>query len=96
VKAVAWEPPALQELIDAVSVSPDPTAFRQAIDAALNDIASGVVVHARVGRLPVRRCVLMKPPYSIVYIESDDEIRVFAFPHHKRRANYWKSRLPKP
>ena len=94
-KAVAWEPPALRELDDAVAASRDPAEFRRAVDEALDNIASGRVTHAQVPRTPARRCILTTPPYSIVYLETDDEIRVYAFPHHKRRTNYWKNRLPK-
>jgi plasmid stabilization system protein ParE len=95
VKAVVWDPPAIQELNDALSVSRDTTEFRRVVDEAIEDIASGRVTHAQVPRTPARRCVLTTPPYSIVYTETDDEIRVWAFPHHKRKPGYWKKRLPK-
>lgn len=94
-KAVVWDPPAIQELNDALSVSRDTTEFRRVVDEAIEDIASGRVTHAQVPRTPARRCVLTTPPYSIVYTETDDEIRVWAFPHHKRKPGYWKKRLPK-
>ncbi len=81
---------------DGLAGSRDPAEFQRAVDEALTDIANGRIVHAQVPRTPARRCILTTPPYSIVYTETDDEIRVFAFPHHKRRTNYWKNRLPKP
>ena len=93
-KPVAWEPPPLDELDAAVAVSRDPAAFQRAVDEAIADIASGLVTHAKVLRTPCRKCVLTTPPYSIIYTETDDEIRVWAFPHHKRRTGYWKNRLP--
>jgi ParE toxin of type II toxin-antitoxin system, parDE len=93
VKAVVWEPPAREELDNALSISRDPNAFQQAIDEALRDIANGTIAHAQVPRTPARRCILMTLPYSIIYTETDDEIRVWAFPHHKRRTGYWKRRL---
>lgn len=95
-KAIGWEPAALDELDAALALSRDPVAFRAAVDAALDDIAAGRVTHAREPRTAARRCILTTPPYSIVYIETDNEVRVYAFPHHRRRTNYWKNRLPKP
>lgn len=95
-KAVIWEPIALQEFDDAAAVSRDPAEFRRAVNEALEDVANGRVVHAAVARSHARRCVLTALPYSIIYVESDDEIRVWAFPHHRRKPGYWKSRLPKP
>ena len=94
-KAVVWEPPARQEYDDALAVSRDAAAFQRVIEDALQDIVAGRVTHAKVGRSGGRRCVLSEIPYSIVYTETDDEIRVYAMPHHKRRTNYWKQRLPK-
>lgn len=86
-----------QEIDDALAGSRAPAALRAVIDAAVGDIASGLMSHARIARSPCRRCVLPKPyPYSIVYLETDTEIQIVAFQHHKRRANYWKNRLPKP
>ncbi|MDI6773545.1 MAG: type II toxin-antitoxin system RelE/ParE family toxin [bacterium] len=43
-----------------------------------------------VGR--VRKRVLAKFPYSLLYSITDDEIRVLAVAHHKRRPFYWRGR----
>jgi hypothetical protein len=96
VKAVHWEAPAQEEYEAALAVSRDPNEFQRVVDDAIQCIASGRLVHAPVRGTPTRRCVLTTPPYSIVYTETADEIRVWAFPHHKRRPGYWKNRLPKP
>lgn len=92
-KAVNWEAPARQEYEDALAVSRDSAEFQRAIEEALQDIASGRIVHTQVPRTPARRCALRIPPYSIIYTETDDEIRVWAFAHHKRKPGYWKNRL---
>lgn len=82
---------------DALAASRDAAALRAVIDAAVQDIARGLRAHAKIARSLCRRCILPSPyPYSIIYIETDDEIQVVAFQHHKRRANYWRNRLPKP
>lgn len=93
-KAVVWEPPARQEYDDALAVSRDAAALQRVIDDALREIVAGRVTHAKVGRSGGRWCILSAIPYSIVYIDAADEIRVYALIHHKRRTNYWKQRLP--
>jgi plasmid stabilization system protein ParE len=40
-----------------------------------------------------RRCLLPTFPFSIVYIDDPDSIKIIAVAHHKRRPGYWKSRL---
>ena len=94
-RAIAWEPPALAEYADALADSQDPSEFQRKVNEALADIASGLTSHAKVRRTPARRCIFTKPPYSIVYTETDDEIRVWAFPHHKQKPGYWMNRLPR-
>jgi plasmid stabilization system protein ParE len=94
VKTVTWEPEATDELDHALSRSRNPGAFRRAIDDALDDIATGRVTHNALPGTLCRRCVLNTPPFSIIYVEAADGIRVIALPHHKRRTNYWTSRLP--
>jgi toxin ParE1/3/4 len=41
----------------------------------------------------VRKCVLRRFPYSVVYIELDDEIRVLAIAHGSRQPGFWRHRL---
>ena len=43
--------------------------------------------------LNVRRFVLPRFPYSIVYVELDTEIRVLAVAHSSREPGFWRSRL---
>lgn len=40
----------------------------------------------------VRRRIMTKFPYSLVYSVRRDEIRVLAVSHHKRRPFYWRGR----
>ena len=92
---IVWEALARREYEDGLSVSPDPVEYQRAVEDALQNIASGITSHARFQRTPARQCILTTPPYSIIYVESDDEIRVWAFPHHKQKPGYWKKRLPR-
>ena len=45
------------------------------------------------GHADVRRRVLRRFPYSIVYVVEQSEIVIVAVAHHKRRPGYWLSRL---
>ncbi len=40
----------------------------------------------------VRRKILIKFPYSLIYSLRPDEIRLLAVAHQKRRPFYWRSR----
>ena len=42
---------------------------------------------------PIRRAVLKRFPYVIVFVELDDELRVLAVAHAKRKPTYWARRL---
>ncbi|MEW6269189.1 MAG: type II toxin-antitoxin system RelE/ParE family toxin [Thermodesulfobacteriota bacterium] len=46
-------------------------------------------------RFPVRRLILRRFPYSVVFMELENEIRILAIAHHRRRPGYWSRRLPR-
>ena len=51
--------------------------------------------HPRLGapwRNNRRRFPLRKFPYSIIYYVRDDELRVIALAHHRRKPEYWSGR----
>ena len=41
----------------------------------------------------IRRCLLNKFAYQLIYRVESDVIRVYAFAHLSRRPNYWRKRL---
>lgn len=41
----------------------------------------------------IRRFVMKRFPFSIVYYVADDIVRVIAFAHAKRRPGYWRLRM---
>ncbi|MBI5480585.1 MAG: type II toxin-antitoxin system RelE/ParE family toxin [Deltaproteobacteria bacterium] len=43
--------------------------------------------------LDVRRCQVHRFPYSLVFVELADHLRVLAFAHVRRRPGYWRRRL---
>jgi hypothetical protein len=72
------------ELIEAVEVS----------KAALVGSSSGVpFTEPSLRALGVRRLLVDRFPYALVFVESETEIRVLAVAHTRRRPGYWRSRL---
>lgn len=92
-KRIEFDPAAQAELDDAMAASPRPADFRQDADVALATLAANPQVGARVGRSGVRQLILTRLPYSIVYADDPDVIRVVAFAHSSRRPGYWTPRL---
>lgn len=43
--------------------------------------------------LEIRRALMVRYPYALVFFELKDEIRIIAVAHDKRRPNYWLYRL---
>ena len=43
--------------------------------------------------LPVRTMAVTRFPYHVVYLEVNDEIRILAVAHDRRKPGYWKTRL---
>lgn len=55
-----------------------------------------IVVHPNAsGRVSkhLRRKVLNRFPYGLIYAVETDQIRIVAIAHHKRRPEYWRYRL---
>ena len=63
------------------------------LDAALARLAETATSFPRLQDLPddlqVRRCLLSRFPYGIVFTILPDRVRVVAFAHLKRRPGYW-------
>jgi plasmid stabilization system protein ParE len=41
----------------------------------------------------IHRCIMTTYPYTIRYIVSGDNIEILAIAHHRRKPDYWKSRI---
>lgn len=72
--------------------------FLAAVDVAIELIE----VNPKIGsRLPgvsgedVRRVLVHRFPYHVVYIELPDRIQVLAVAHERRRPGYWADRIPR-
>ena len=46
-------------------------------------------------KLGIRRILLVRFPFAVVFIELPEEWRVLAIAHQRRRPGYWIGRLPK-
>jgi plasmid stabilization system protein ParE len=46
--------------------------------------------------LGIRRALLPRFPYAVVFMELEAEIRVLAVAHLKRRPGYWLNRVTEP
>ena len=92
-KRVVTRSDAEAEMDNALAESSQASEFRAAIQAALDLLATGILVAARVRRTKCRRFLLSPYPYSLIYEETDDAIEIVAFPHHRQRPGYWKDRL---
>lgn len=42
----------------------------------------------------LRKLVVQRFPFSLIYSHQANEILVLALAHHRRRPGYWKTRLP--
>ncbi|MFI5182099.1 MAG: type II toxin-antitoxin system RelE/ParE family toxin [Thermoanaerobaculia bacterium] len=71
--------------------------FRAALDETVELIAKGVLRGPKVRRrgviAPVRRVVLSRFPYDVIYLEGIEGATIIAVAHHSRRPGFWKSRI---
>ncbi|RCJ39849.1 addiction module toxin RelE [Nostoc punctiforme NIES-2108] len=94
---IVFHPLAEQELVDVASYYEEQnqglgldylTEVEGAINLLMRYPAAGVVVRGF-----VRRLILPKFPYSLLYrVVDDDLIRILAIAHHKRKPVYWIGR----
>ena len=67
---------------------------RRALVTVSHFPASGLATRAK-GRATIRRAVLSRFPFTIVYVDDDEEIDVIAAAHTSRRPGYWRGRIAK-
>ena len=95
-RTVSFHPLAEQELIEAANyydaASPGlGTAFLDAVERAVNQIREHPETAPLVNRL-VRRKLVRRFPYSVMYAIHADSIRILAIANQKRRPFYWRGR----
>lgn len=67
--------------------------FRRAVETAVGNICDNPLLY-RMLKVPFRRCLLAKFPYSVIYSIEPDHIRIIAVAHNKRKPEYWSDRIP--
>lgn len=68
----------------------------QALIDDVEEAVSAILAHPKTCKLiskNLRRKVLRRFPYGVIYTVESDRVRVMAIAHHKRRPEYWRYRL---
>ena len=89
-------PSAREELNEAaafyeVSVPGLGEAFLDDVERAIATVREGPGIGASVGR-GIRKAILRRFPFTIVYAQRDEEIVIVAIAHQRRRPGYWRGR----
>lgn len=70
--------------------------FLDTLDAALDLLSLGSIGSVALGgsstRGDLRRIVLKRFPYDVIFIDRPDYAYVVAFAHHSRQPDYWRNR----
>ena len=67
--------------------------FKAEVEDALDGIAKLPGLRAFYKGTKYRKWVLKRFPFSIFYLERDEDIWISAVAHQKRKPDYWKGRL---
>ena len=71
--------------------------FEAAVDAAMNLLEGNPIPSVPVlgasAEQRVKRLILKRFPYDVVFVERTDHVWVIAFAHHSRRPGFWRDRL---
>jgi plasmid stabilization system protein ParE len=101
-RALHVELPAVEELGEAAawyeSKRPGLGAeFLEALERAMPRVLEMPASFPQIlARPPVRRALVDRFPYAVVFMERGDEIHVLAYAHAKRRPLYWAPRAAIP
>jgi plasmid stabilization system protein ParE len=69
-------------------------AYLAAVETAIQKLAAHPLHYRKLGR-SVRRCLVHRFPYGIIFLVEKDFIFIAAVMHLKREPNYWQDRLKK-
>lgn len=71
--------------------------FEAAVDAAMDLLACEPIpasaMPGAAGARGIKRIILKRFPYDVVFFEHGDQLWVIAFAHHSRRPSFWRDRL---
>jgi toxin ParE1/3/4 len=69
--------------------------FRREFEAALHRVRENPHLYAVEDEAGARYCLIRRFPYTLVYVDLDDQIWIVAVAHQKRRPRYWQRRRRK-
>jgi len=73
--------------------------FLDALQARLKELLDAPTLIGRLPgappQLPIRRVLLSRFPYAVVFVQAEGEIRVIAVMHGRRKPGYWLGRVTK-
>jgi toxin ParE1/3/4 len=95
-RSVIFHPLAEQELLDAISYYEEQENglgldYLGEVEHSVNFLMRYPEAGSKV-RDAIRRLTLPKFPYSLLYRVLEEQIRVLAVAHHKRKPQYWVDR----
>lgn len=71
--------------------------FFDAVDSTIDQILmlpdAGALVARMPADVPVRRRAVARFPYHVIYLHIEDQIRILAVAHDRRKPGYWSDRL---
>jgi toxin ParE1/3/4 len=71
--------------------------FRSELKVALDQLCEGILPGSpwpsRLSDRGVRRVLMKRFPFSVVFVTMREEAVVLALAHHRRRPGYWRQRL---
>jgi toxin ParE1/3/4 len=103
-KAVVVEPEAGDELRDGAAWYEEDRAgvgveLLNAVEAVFDALATSTTAAVLVPGFSiesrVRRVLLERFPYAVVFIETEEVVHVIAIAHFRREPGYWRDRVPK-
>jgi toxin ParE1/3/4 len=68
--------------------------FLEEVSAALHLIQQVPQAFSLYKKTAYRRCLVKRFPFSIFYLERDDDIWIAAIAHTRRHPDYWRRRKP--
>jgi plasmid stabilization system protein ParE len=66
--------------------------IRLALDRLREGILRGTPWPGRLGQRGVKRLLMQRFPFSVVFVAVQEEVTVLALAHHRRKPGYWRHR----
>ncbi|MFZ0501331.1 MAG: hypothetical protein WAM52_19530 [Steroidobacteraceae bacterium] len=67
--------------------------FKSALDRLREGLLPGTRWPGSLGERGVKRLLMRRFPFSVVFVEMDQHVVVLALAHHRRKPSYWQGRL---